>query len=148
MAEKRLVRSEDEKVIAGICGGLADYFGIDPTLVRVAFLLLIPASGIGFVLYAVLMLIMPRADQLDMPAADILHQNAASFGDTLKSGLADSRTDKRGSFPVGLFLILLGAYFLLQNLGWLGWLDGGTFWALLIIGAGVLLISRSMRTSG
>jgi phage shock protein C len=55
----KLERSKTEKVIAGVCGGVAAYLGLDPTVVRLAFLLLIPASGIGLLLYLVLWISMP-----------------------------------------------------------------------------------------
>jgi phage shock protein C len=55
----KLERSKTEKVIAGVCGGVAAYLGLDPTVARLAFLLLIPASGIGLLLYLVLWISMP-----------------------------------------------------------------------------------------
>ena len=57
--EPTLVRSGDERIIAGVCGGLAHYLGVDPALVRLAFLLLIPAGGVGAPLYLILTIVMP-----------------------------------------------------------------------------------------
>jgi phage shock protein C len=59
MMNAKLERIERGKMIAGVCAGVAAYLGVDPTLVRLAFLLLIPASGIGLLLYLVLWIIMP-----------------------------------------------------------------------------------------
>lgn len=56
---KRLYRSRSDVMIAGVCSGLADYFGIDPVLIRVAFLLLLFAALGGFWLYVILWIIMP-----------------------------------------------------------------------------------------
>ncbi len=56
---KRLYRSKSEKMIAGVCGGLASYFGVDPTLVRLVFILLFFAPPSGLLLYLILMLITP-----------------------------------------------------------------------------------------
>lgn len=56
--KKRLTRSQD-KIIAGVCGGFADYFGWDPTLVRVAYLLLVILGGTGILLYILFWIIMP-----------------------------------------------------------------------------------------
>ena len=63
--KRRLYRSPDEKMIAGVCGGLAEYFDVDPTIVRVAYVLLTLVSGIfpGVVLYAVLAMVMPVTPQ-------------------------------------------------------------------------------------
>ena len=59
MAEKKLVRSADKK-IAGVCGGLAEYFGMDATIVRIIYLLAtIFTAFAGVLLYLILMLVMP-----------------------------------------------------------------------------------------
>ncbi len=55
-------RSRTNKMIAGVAGGIAEAYGWDPTLVRLGFILLTLADGIGLLLYLVLWLIMPRAD--------------------------------------------------------------------------------------
>jgi len=60
MEGKKLYRSNKDKMIAGVCGGLAHYFGIDPTLVRLIFALLVFFGvGSGLVLYIILAIIMP-----------------------------------------------------------------------------------------
>ncbi len=56
---KRLYRSRDERMIAGVAGGLAEYFGIDPTLVRLAFVAFTLAGGSGVLAYLILAIIMP-----------------------------------------------------------------------------------------
>lgn len=60
--EKRLVRSSLDKKLAGVCGGLARYFDIDATLVRVVFVLLTLFSGGGLILYIILWLVMPQSE--------------------------------------------------------------------------------------
>lgn len=59
--EKKLFRSTSEKMLCGVCGGLAEYFDIDPTLVRVGyvFLSLFSAGFPGLLLYIVMALIVP-----------------------------------------------------------------------------------------
>jgi phage shock protein C len=56
---KKLVRSTDDRMIAGVCGGLADYFQIDPVLVRLAFVLLTIYGGAGPLVYLLLAILMP-----------------------------------------------------------------------------------------
>jgi phage shock protein PspC (stress-responsive transcriptional regulator) len=58
---KRLVRSSTDKKIGGVCAGLADYFDLDPTIVRVVWLLAIFLGGTGFLLYIVLWIVLPLA---------------------------------------------------------------------------------------
>ena len=60
METKKLYRSKKNRMIAGVCGGLGDYFNIDPTLVRLLFVLIGLAVGGGFLLYLLLWLIMPE----------------------------------------------------------------------------------------
>ena len=57
--EKRLYRSDENKVICGGCGGLGEYFNIDPSIVRLAWAILV-FSGPGIVAYLVAAIIMPR----------------------------------------------------------------------------------------
>lgn len=58
---KRLYRSKRDRKIAGVCGGLAEYFDIDPTLVRViAIILLLPGGLPGLVPYLILWVVVPE----------------------------------------------------------------------------------------
>lgn len=57
--KKRLYRSTQDKKLTGVCGGLAEYFGVDSTLIRVAAVLLIAADGIGLIAYLLAWIIMP-----------------------------------------------------------------------------------------
>ena len=59
-ATKKLYRSRTERWFAGVCGGLGNYFGVDPTLVRVIFVILSLTFGSGFLIYLVLWLIIPN----------------------------------------------------------------------------------------
>jgi phage shock protein C len=58
--DKRLFRSRTDKKLAGVCGGLAEYFGIDPTLVRLAWVLVAAFAGAGILAYIVAALIIPE----------------------------------------------------------------------------------------
>ncbi len=62
MTQKRLYRSKDSKVLGGVCGGLAEYFDIDPTLVRLAYVLLEFCTAFfpGILLYIVAWIIVPE----------------------------------------------------------------------------------------
>jgi phage shock protein C len=57
---KQLTRNPNDKMIAGVASGLADYFGIDATIVRLAFLLLLLPGGLSPLLYVVLWIVMPE----------------------------------------------------------------------------------------
>lgn len=59
---KRLYRIREGRVVAGVCAGIAAYFGIDPTLVRLAFALLTIFGGAGVLLYLVAWIVIPEED--------------------------------------------------------------------------------------
>ncbi|MBR5934704.1 MAG: PspC domain-containing protein [Bacteroidaceae bacterium] len=61
MAEgKKLYRSTTNKKLFGVCGGLAEYFDVDPTVVRIIYLLLVLGAGVGILAYLICALIMPE----------------------------------------------------------------------------------------
>ena len=60
---KKLVLSNKEKKIAGVCAGFGNYFDIDPTLFRIVFVLLVFAGGSGILVYLILWMVMPSAGQ-------------------------------------------------------------------------------------
>jgi phage shock protein C len=60
MNEKKLYRSRTDRMIGGVCGGLAEYFSIDTTIVRLIFVLLLLTGSAGFWIYVVLLLVVPE----------------------------------------------------------------------------------------
>ena len=72
MGEKQLFRSQEDKMLFGVCGGLADYLNIDPVLVRLFFVLLMLTTGWGIIVYILLAILMKE----EMPVA-----KANSFDD-------------------------------------------------------------------
>jgi phage shock protein C len=61
MNHKRLYRSRTDRKIAGVCGGLAEYFGIDPVIIRIiAVILLLPGGLPGFIPYVIMWIVVPE----------------------------------------------------------------------------------------
>ena len=62
--KKKLTRSKD-RILAGVCGGMAEYFGIDATIVRIGYVLIsiLSAAFPGIIVYLILMLVMPNSEQ-------------------------------------------------------------------------------------
>ena len=58
---RRLTRSRTNRSLAGVCGGIAEYYGWDPTVVRVAWIVLTLMGGSGILLYLIMWLVMPDA---------------------------------------------------------------------------------------
>ncbi len=63
---KRLFKSETDKKLAGVCGGIAEYYEVDPTLVRVGYVVLTLVTGIlpGIIAYFIVALIMPKKSEI------------------------------------------------------------------------------------
>ena len=60
MANKRLTRSTTDHVIAGVCGGLGEYLGVDATLIRIVWVLSVLFAGFGVLPYVVLWIVLPE----------------------------------------------------------------------------------------
>ena len=141
MSQARLYRSSTDRIVAGVCGGLAEYLEIDPVLVRLAFVLLLFASGIGIPIYVILWIVMPEQDSEAGSDTELIQKSINDISETVQSGAR--RLGRPGT--VGLILILLGAYFLLSEVGLFTWVTGAVFWPLAIIGAGVYLLLRRSK---
>jgi phage shock protein PspC (stress-responsive transcriptional regulator) len=68
MSEKRLIRSSNDKMVAGVSAGLADYFDVDPVLIRLAFVGLTMLNGVGLIAYLILAIVLPEG-QTASPAS-------------------------------------------------------------------------------
>ena len=60
MEEKKRLTRSDDKMIGGVCAGLAEYLDIDPTIVRIVWVLMVLFAGFGILLYVILWSIMPK----------------------------------------------------------------------------------------
>lgn len=63
MMDRRLYKSNENKMIDGVCGGLAEYFDIDPTLVRLGWVLFCALGGSGILTYIIAAIVIPRNPQ-------------------------------------------------------------------------------------
>ena len=120
---RRLRRSNDDRMIAGVSGGIADHFGIDPIIVRLAFVALALLGGSGVALYLIAWLVMPHA-----------HEDESMAVNALRGG---HRAGGRAFLAVGLLLV--GIIVLSGSLFWLP-IGDGLFLPLLILAAGIALL--------
>lgn len=85
MQGKRLVRSRNERMIAGVAGGLAAILNIDPLLVRIVLLALAFLNGFGFVLYLALWLLVPNEDSAAVDAREQVRENVGEMQSAAES---------------------------------------------------------------
>ena len=157
MSNQRLYRSTSDRMIAGVCGGLGKYFNVDPTIVRLAFLLLFFLGGGGFVLYLILWIVVPDEQRLSSTPQEVMQANtqemaqaAKQFGQSMGQAMGASSSDvaqsatRSGPVLFAVILIGLGILFLLQNLLRI---NLSQFWPVILILIGLALLIPAMRRS-
>jgi len=122
-AVKRLERSRDDRMLAGVCGGLASYFEIHPAFYRVGFVVLTLLGGAGLVIYAAAALVMP----------------AEGKPDSVVSAALRDRRDRPWPL-IGVGLLAVAAIVLLSHATL--WPSGDAWVLLLIVGGAILWITR------
>jgi phage shock protein PspC (stress-responsive transcriptional regulator) len=144
-------------MIAGVCAGLAEYFDIDPSLVRLIIFLSVFLGGVGLALYLVAWLIVP--ENKEQTASSTYEKNQRlkddvvgelrRFGTTVAEKLEDSmediedRPERRSMVFLGFSLILIGAAFLLRS--FIPWIELQELWPVLLIVLGVVLLVGAAR---
>jgi phage shock protein PspC (stress-responsive transcriptional regulator) len=116
---KRFYRSRTDRIVFGVCGGLARYFEIDVTLVRVIFVLLALSGSLGILLYIILAIITPLEPGQKLTADTAA--NLKHFVDEVKAGANSIAAEMRGSANttrniLGLLIVAIGLALLMQNL--------------------------------
>jgi phage shock protein PspC (stress-responsive transcriptional regulator) len=157
--ERRLYRSRSDRMIWGVCGGLAKYFGIDPVIVRIIFVLLAFADGIGIIAYIVLAIVVRLEDSPSTTTSETVRENieemkttATELGRELRttfekdeSGKEEKPVYHRGRYIWGIVLVIIGAVFLLSNFHWLWWFHWSYLWPIILIAIGLIIIFSRRR---
>jgi len=115
----RLYKSRKNKVIDGVCGGIGEYFGIDPVIIRLLWVALFFAYGSGIILYIIAMIIIPPAPINREREQEEVTDSSSGFKDEFHKNERrnDNFQDKRViSIVVALFLIFIGASLMLSLL--------------------------------
>ena len=149
----RLYRSRTDRFLGGVCGGLGKYLGIDPTIIRLVFLVLLFTQGFGFLIYLILWLLLPvegGAETSTGSMGDRLGEGMKGVGEDIRN-VAQTPHPQAGLW-FGAGLIVLGVVLFAERLGemlglgWLTqWVNWSTLWPILIIVLGVALILRGTR---
>lgn len=166
MENHKLYRSEKQRVIGGVAGGLAEYFDIDPVIVRIVFVLVALAGGGGLLVYIILWIVLPgnTAQKYTFqdtqpgykpagPSAgeapsgtgntDWKDSSSTSSPDPLNSEVKQKRT---GGLIGGLILITLGCLFLVDR--FVPSIDFGDLWPILLVVIGAVLIATNLSGRG
>lgn len=162
----RLFRSEGDRKISGVAGGLAEALDIDPTLVRLLWVLVVlVTSGVGLLAYLAMWAIVPLRSEVLVstgsepsradpePASADSAPDASAGSEPAATRPAAARRPSNGPVIAGVALIVVGALFLLDN--WVSlqfWSYVGDlvslalrFWPVLLIAAGAMLVFSRLR---
>jgi len=165
--QTRLERSTTNRIVGGICGGIAEYLQVDATLVRVFFVIVILlTAGFAILGYIALLFLMPMPGQPQpfvrgpsAPSATTGDPDAAGdpsattpmAGDTLPISRPapppeDPAAAERRRAIFGYFLVGIGAIFLLSNFGAFRLVRGDLLWPLVLVIAGVFILTQRVRS--
>lgn len=147
---RKLYRSLGDRILLGVCGGLGNHFSIDPALVRLAFILLCLANGIGFVLYIVLILLLrvEPGEPVEIDREESVREFVNGLGKQAKELVEEIKTDQRWFREpknlAGTVLVLIGAILLIKQIFpfIFNWADWSLIWGILILIVGFFLILR------
>lgn len=111
---KKLTRSQTNRVISGVCGGIGEFLGIDPTIIRILFVIVTMAGGSGFLLYIILAVVLPEAGAPAESWEKSVERNAEQFAKSIENmGTGMGQTAKS---VIGIAMIAFGFFFLMGNL--------------------------------
>jgi phage shock protein C len=145
---KRLYKSQKNKMIAGVCGGIAEYLDVDPVLIRLIAVLFFFTGGAALIAYIVGVIIIPNRPPEATGAIEITQEQASASAVNIHT----ESGGRAGSLIIGVVLIVFGIHFLLRNIPffhpyyWWFWdLGWKFFWPSALILVGLLVIFRSTR---
>ncbi|HEX7367371.1 MAG TPA: PspC domain-containing protein [Pelobium sp.] len=139
--EKRLTRDPQDKMIAGVAAGIAHYFELDVTWVRVAFALAVFFGFSGGLIYIILWIVVPEQSTPSYTYTDYRTEPEMPFQPT------HQRKNSGTSLFFGFLLIVLGGYFLLQEFDLLPyWFSLRKLWPLALVMFGLLILSKTKKT--
>ena len=162
MATKKIYRSTDDKIIGGVCGGVAEYFDVDSTLIRLALLLLFFAKGIGLLVYIIAWIIVPEKPSFDnykenpnksfddnditpknADNKDIVNGTVEGFDKKANTSNYNNKDEQKNKRDIiGYILIALGAIFLFDNFSpFFRW---ERYWPLILVGVGIYLLLKGV----
>ena len=146
----RLERSRTNRVISGVCGGIAEYLDIDATFVRVVMVILAFPFGVGILIYFVLLFLMPNPGEATPFVRSAGVEQTAPV-DPLDPAarpaprVTDPLVVERRRNGIGILLVAIGAVFLLGNMGAFRFVDWHYIWPLVLIALGVYLVAQRTR---
>lgn len=140
MEPKKLRRSYKDKIIGGVAGGLGEYFATDPLIFRILFVVLLFTGGGGFLIYILMWIFIPVDKKRFGEHFEKAMDEEPLKDEPFKSPVEKNKTHN-GSIIGGTILILIGLFFLLDNL--FPWIDFGDLWPVALVIAGLAIVKMN-----
>jgi phage shock protein C len=142
--QNRLVRPENGRILAGVCAGLADWIGLDVTLIRLIFILFVFLPAPGLLIYLILWVIIPSSNEAPHAQGDWSFRAGQVRDDFIQ---ATSKPNMGAMKLFGGVLVTLGVFYLVKEIRpeWFYWANKGVMWALVLIGVGAIFVVRAIR---
>ncbi len=134
---KKIYRSQKDSMIAGVCGGIAEYFDIDSTLVRLLAILVVFLGGVGVIAYIIAWIIIPQN-----PEQETNSNKEYAQDEKIDISQEDGKKDNHRHIWGGLILIFLGLFFLIRS--FFPRFILMNFWPVLLVVVGIVLIVQSL----
>lgn len=139
----RLYRSEEDKKVAGVCGGIAEYFGIDSTIIRLIWLVSIAVYGTGLLIYIIAAIIMPTMEEINIKADP--QKNSDEANKQRSNAVNKSFDGEKNRKVFGYVLIVIGAILLSKRFLVLRWLSFKFLFPIILIILGILVLSGNFK---
>jgi phage shock protein PspC (stress-responsive transcriptional regulator) len=147
MENRRLYRSQKQKTVAGVCGGLGNYFNMDPVIWRVIFVVLALAGASGILIYIILWIALPEEHSEFQHFDDVNSTGNFSKTNARNSFRSDSESPSpfsdNGPLWGGIILIILGSLFLIDK--FIPTIHFGDLWPILLIAVGFILLYNAYK---
>ena len=141
---KKLERNPMNKVIGGVCSGLAEYFNLDVALVRVLFVIALLFASFGFWLYVILWIVIPeRKISFDFNNTQQSEDQNQQYEDQSSDVTAEDNKQKTTTVFAGVFVVLIGVIFLINNFIPISWV--WKLWPLVLVSIGVIMIFNASK---
>lgn len=141
--KNRLYRSETDKKIAGVCGGIAEYFEIDSTIIRLIWVISVAVYGTVLLVYIIAAIIMPTRGEIDTKLNT--HQDSDEVNER-KNGASDGNFDKEKTRNLfGYVLIIVGAILISKRFLVLKWLSFKFLFPIVLVILGILILSGNFK---
>ena len=138
---RQLRRSRRDRVLGGVCGGLAEYFGIDPVLLRIVAVALALSGGAGFLLYLIAWIAMPE----EAPGEAPTRASTRPVYGSPETEASRARSRATAVTIAGAALVAAGALMLIHQV--VPWIDAALVWPLIVVGCGVAILTSGRRRS-